>query len=67
MNTVGLRWTDATLPDEPADAIEDERGRPARCWRRMSELCERTRRLDQGRPFLEIVKDKNPVRARSRG
>ena len=57
MNKTDLRWTATALPDETADAIEDERGRPARCWRRMSELCERTRRLDQGRPLLEITKD----------
>ena len=67
MNKTDLRWTDTALPDEPADAIEDEHRRLAQGWRRGWITIQRLKRRDEGRPILELVKDKNPARARSRG
>ena len=67
MNTVGLRRIATTSPDEPADAIEDEHRRLAQGWRKGWITIQRLKRRDEGRPILELVKDKNPARARSRG
>ena len=37
---------------------ETEGNRHAECWRRMNQLCERTRRQDAGRPVLELIQKK---------
>ena len=41
--------------------------RLARGWQVAIRFQERLRRRDEGRPLMEFVKDKNPVRARASG
>ena len=47
--------------------VESESLRVARGWLRVIGMGERLRRLDEGRPLLELMKDKNPARARLSG
>jgi len=42
-----------TLPP----GLEEEIRRLARGWRRTLEVCERLKKMDRGRPLLELVKD----------
>ena len=44
---------------------ETEGNRHAQCWRRMNQLCERSKRQDEGRPILELVRDETVARARA--
>ena len=57
MNKTGLRRTDTALPDEPADAVEDEHRRLAQGWRRSWITIQRLKRRAERRPILELVKD----------
>jgi hypothetical protein len=45
-------------------SLAENAGRLARGWRHTMALCERIRRRDEGRPLLELVKDKDLARAR---
>ena len=49
-------------PGAPLDA--DEAIRLAQGWRRGWITIQRLMRRDEGRPVLELIKDKNPARAR---
>lgn len=52
---------------ESVEGEDVEHRRLARGWRRTIEVCERLRRQEDGRPVLELVKDKNSARARAGG
>ena len=46
---------DPPRPIEARDEVEAER--LARGWRRALEVCERLKRLDEGRPLVELVRN----------
>ena len=69
---VGCRIVGSILPEEfseesSSSPLEPEYVRPARGWHRGWITIQRIVLRDEGRPLLELVKDKNPARARGRG
>ncbi len=52
---------------ESVEGEDVEHRRLARGWRRSIQVFERLRRREEGRPVLELVKDKNSARARAGG
>ena len=46
-------------PTGSVQGVEPGYRRPARCWLRLHAMCERTERLDAGRPALELHKKDN--------